>query len=289
MPAPTIDITTPPAPPSVSRATSIAITNQKGGVGKTTTAVNLAVSLAGYFNKSVLLVDFDPQTHASIGLGIRPGQSGELPFSEVLSRLAGPSGGPVPDVSACVVTTRVPNLSLIPGDRRLPVALPVHRPDTLAKALENLATKPDFTIIDTPPGLNIITTNALFAAHWALVPCQLGIYSLEGLADLLEMVDEFANIRRDVDPKKFCRILLTMVDARLKRSTEYVTKELEPYQDRLLQTKIRRNDALNQAQAAGLSIFHFDPSSYGAEDYYALTSEVLQYEEARTAPQPLVG
>ncbi len=265
-------------------ATIIAITNQKGGVGKTTTAVNLSAGLAAYHGKQVLLVDFDPQTHATIGLGIRPGQSGEVPFSDILSRVGG--GGPAPDVSPCIVPTSVPNLSLIPGDRRIPVALPAHRPATLAKALENLTTKPDFIVIDTPPGLNIITTNALFAAHWALVPCQLGIYSLEGLADLLEMVDEFANLRRDVDPTRFCRILLTMVDSRLKRSTEYVTKELEPYQDRILQTKIRRNDALNQAQAAGLSIFHFDANSYGALDYYQLIQEVLVYEQARTPAQP---
>ena len=274
----------------------ISVTNQKGGVGKTTTAVNVAVALAEYHGKRVLLVDFDPQGHATLALGHEPGQAGELPFSHVLSPRSRPDAASVGDtrpseaeqVAQCVVATKVNNLYLIPGDKKLSVSLEAHRFFALSTVLKHLAPSLDFILIDTPPGLNL-TIHALYAAHWALVPCQQAIFSLDGLADLLQMIDELSHTRPDVQPERFYRILLTMVDGRLKHSPEYAARELQPYQDRVLATKIRRTDTLNQAQAAGVSIFHFDVNSPGAQDYFELTKELLAYEVASTpaAAQPV--
>jgi len=258
--------------------TVITVTNQKGGVGKTTTATNLAAGLARA-GKQVLLVDFDPQYHATTGLGLEQG-SGELALSAVfLQRDVG--------LHRVTIDTYIPNLTLAPGDPTLEQV--VKTPVSLANALAPYAEQIDYCVIDTPPNLGLVTLNALFAASslprgWILVPVQLGRYAIEGFAKLLTTLDEFSNFREGRGgggggSETFYRILLTMVDTRVKRSREYVLGELAPYRDKILATQIRRNEALNMAQSYGKAIFDFDPGAHGAADYTALCAEILAMEE----------
>lgn len=259
--------------------TVITVTNQKGGVGKTTTATNLAAGLARA-GKQVLLVDFDPQYHATTGLGIEQ-SAGELALSAVFLQR---------DVALHRVTvdTYIPNLMLAPGDPTLEQV--VKTPVSLANALTPYADQIDYCVIDTPPNLGLVTLNALFAASslprgWILVPVQLGRYAIEGFAKLLTTLDEFSSFRQTRSGggggETFYRILLTMVDTRVKRSREYVLGELAPYRDKILATQIRRNEALNMAQSYGKAIFDFDPAAHGAADYTALCAEILAMEEER--------
>jgi len=264
---------------------TICITNQKGGVGKTTTAVNVAAALAGYFEKRVLLIDFDTQCNATRAFGYDSGSGGEVRLGHLLEMAE--DGQTNLPIEKAILPVEVPLLDLLPGQKRLAKYLPDHRPDLLAAVLGGLSSRPDFTIIDCPPGLNLLTTNAIFASDWAIVPCEHAVFSLEGLADLLAMLEQLASAKRDFDPTNFYRILLTKVNPARKRSTEYVVQELTPYKDKLFRTVIRENDSLNQAHAAGKPVFLYDSSSVGAMCYHALTRELLDYEETRIQKEQL--
>lgn len=246
----------------------IAITNQKGGVGKTTTAINFSCGLSRK-GKRVLLVDLDPQAHATIGLGVEPG-SFQLAIHDVLVNKRG--------IGEVVLSTRFEGLFLAPSHIRLDRAeqqlIPeMYRESILQRAMEGLDF--DFIVIDCRPTLGILTVNALKACDFIIVPCEIARYSLEGFADLM---DTIATVKSadGFEVERQVRILLTKYDSRKSVSIEWVMQQLEPFRDMVFETRIRQNEALNQAHMAMEPIFQFKPNSFGAEDYRQLTEEFLK-------------
>lgn len=257
----------------------IAIANHKGGVGKTTSAINLAAALTAYYSKQCLLIDFDPQGDASTGLGIVPGQLGETPFADILAATTRKSS---PSFDDCIVETSLSGLYMIPADKRIAMLNP-NEPWKLKALLDHQEGQDfNFILIDTPPTIGAMMTNALVAADWTIIPCEYAIFSLNGLADMIDTIEGFSPISEKTGVRNPFKILFTKVDRRKKRSATYAkdeTEELEQ-QQQLFKTVIHNNDSLNQAQANGVSIFNYDTSCDGSKDYYALAAEVIKNEEA---------
>ena len=243
----------------------IAVVNQKGGVGKTTTSINLSSGLA-LKGKKVLLIDLDPQAHSTVGLGIEQGSySGAV--HEVLFKKR--------KAAEIIIQTEFPNLSLMPSCIRLDKAEQqltgeIFREAILSKAINKLNNY-DFVIIDCRPTLGTLTVNALYASDFLIVPCEMSRYSLEGFADLMDTIAQVRNTHN----KQLIRILLTKFDSRNKVSNDWVLEQLVDFEDIIFKTLIRKNEALNQAHMHQEPIFSFKPDSYGAEDYKKLTKEVL--------------
>jgi chromosome partitioning protein len=244
----------------------IAIINQKGGVGKTTTSINFAAGLARR-DKKTLLVDLDPQGHSTVGLGIEP-ESFTASISDVLSRKK-----PIQDA---ILELPTKNLFIVPSHIRLDkieqqLAPELFRETFLKKAIANLDF--DYVVIDCRPTLGTLTINALYAANFIIVPCEMGRYALDGFADLMETIEHVKN--DDFSKAEFIRILLTKYDSRNKVSNDWILQQLEPFKHLIFNTYVRRNEALNQSQMAQETIFDFKADSVGAQDYEQLVSEFL--------------
>lgn len=250
----------------------IAITNQKGGVGKTTTTVNLGASLAELGNR-VLLIDIDPQGNATSGVGVDKGLLDHCIYSLIIG------DAKTEDV---IVETEFKNLSIIPATIQLAGAeielvTAISREEKLKSALEKVEEDYDFILIDCPPSLGILTLNALTAATSVLIPVQAEYYALEGLSQLLNtirLVQKHLNRNLLIEG-----VLLTMFDARTNLGIQVIEEVKMYFQEKVYQAIIPRNIRLGEAPSHGKPITVYDPRSKGAEVYLELAKEVLSIGE----------
>ena len=247
----------------------IAIANQKGGVGKTTTSINLAASL-GVLEKKVLLIDADPQANATSGLGIDV-EEVEFGTYQLIEHSI--------KAEKAIVKTGSPNLDIIPSHIDL-VAIEIELVDQeereymLKKAIKHLKDKYDYILIDCAPSLGLLTLNALTSADSVIIPIQCEYFALEGLGKLLNTIKSVQKIHnKDLDIEG---LLLTMYDSRLRLSNQVVEEVQKHFNEMVFTTIIQRNVRLSEAPSFGESIINYDAGSKGAANYLSLAQEIIK-------------
>ena len=250
----------------------IAIANQKGGVGKTTTAVNLSSCLA-YKDKNVVIVDIDPQGNTTSGLGIDKKAIEKSVYEVIINDV---------NIESVLINTSIEKLKICPSNIQLvgaevELVSVISRETRLKAAISCLLKKYDFILIDCPPSLGLLTLNALTAADTILVPIQCEYYALEGLSQLMstvKLVQKHLNPLLDVEG-----VVLTMFDARTNLSIQVVEDVKKYFKNKVYRTIIPRNVRLSEAPSFGLPIILYDAKSKGAECYLELAQEVIDYSE----------
>ena len=250
----------------------ISIVNQKGGVAKTTTAINLSAAL-GQRGKKVLLVDLDPQGNATSGLGIDRRQVEHCVYDVLIN------GAPA---EAVILKTEYRNLSLLPATIQLAGAevelvTAISRENKLRRAIRPLSPFYDYIFIDCPPSLGLLTINALSCADSLLIPLQCEYYALEGVTQLLQTI---RLVQKLFNPKlRIEGVLLTMFDARTNLSVEVQQEVVKHFKEKTYRTYIPRNIKLSEAPSRGESIYDYAIHSEGAKAYVSLTKEVLKHNQ----------
>lgn len=268
------DFPVPPPLASHGPARVIALCNQKGGVGKTTTTINLAAAMADY-GRRVLIVDFDPQGAASAGLGINANELDETVYTLLMQ--------PRSDIHDVITPTAIANLDIVPANIDLSAAEvqlvgEVAREQVLARVLRPVLDEYDVILIDCQPSLGLLTVNALTAAHGVIIPLEAEYFALRGVALLVETIEKVTdrlNPRLRIDG-----ILATMVDMRTLHSREVIERVHEAFGDRLFATKISRTVKFPDASVASEPITTYAPSHPGAEQYRRLARELVARGDA---------